>query len=142
MNDKTPSGENPKRILVLEDLDGMRAFIADVLSSQGYQVSTPVDSYVALTMASQQPFDLMTVDLYMPLIDGVTFVRGLHDMDIHTPVIVITAYSTDPKIEEMKQLGVRHFLAKPFRLEALFGAVKEALECRDPLRTAPTPDGT
>ncbi|MSS73581.1 MAG: response regulator [Candidatus Latescibacteria bacterium] len=140
MNDGNSSDKNPKRILVLEDMDGVRTFISEVLSSRGYQVSAPVDSYVAFAMARQQSFDLMTVDLYMPLIDGVTFIRALHDMGIHIPAVVITAYSTDPKVEEMKRLGIRHFLPKPFRLEDLFEAVKEVLE--GPLRIAPTPGGT
>jgi CheY-like chemotaxis protein len=105
----------------------MRNLIAKVLSEKGYQVSTPVDSYVGLAMARQQPYDLMTVDLYMPLMDGVTFVRALQEIDIHTPAVVITAFPSDPKIEEMKQLGIRHFLPKPFRLDDLFEAVREAL---------------
>ncbi|OGG43233.1 MAG: hypothetical protein A3F84_21605 [Candidatus Handelsmanbacteria bacterium RIFCSPLOWO2_12_FULL_64_10] len=127
MDDKNPDPKTPKHILVLEDMDGMRTFIAEILSSRGYRVSAPVDSYVGLAMARQQPFDLMTVDLYMPLMDGVTFVQALHDVGIYTPAVVITAYSADPKIEEMKQLGVRHFLPKPFRLEDLFEAIEEAL---------------
>lgn len=127
MDDKNPDPKTPKHILVLEDMDGMRTFIAEILSSRGYRVSAPVDSYVGLALARQQPFDLMTVDLYMPLMDGVTFVRALHDMGIYTPAVVITAYSADPKIEELKQLGIRHFLPKPFRLEDLFEAIEEAL---------------
>jgi two-component system response regulator (stage 0 sporulation protein F) len=127
MDAQTPDSQTPRHILVLEDMDGMRTFIADILSSRGYRVSAPVDSYVGLAMARQQPFDLMTVDLYMPLMDGVAFVRALHDMGISTPAVVITAYPADPKIEELKQLGVRHFLSKPFRLEDLFEAIEEAL---------------
>jgi CheY-like chemotaxis protein len=140
MQDSPPSDNHSKRILVLEDMDGVRSFIAELLSSRGYQVSAPVDSYVAFAMARQQTFDLITVDLYMPLIDGVTFIRALHEMGIYTPAVVITAYFTDPKVEEMKDLGIRHFLPKPFRLEALFEAVQEALQERP--RPATTPDGT
>ena len=119
--------KRPKHILVLEDLEDMRAFIAEVLSRQGYRVSTPVDSYVALTMARQQPYDLATVDLVMPLMDGVAFVQALREMRVNTPVVIVTAFLSDPRIGQLKQMGVRHFLSKPFHLEALFKAVREAL---------------
>lgn len=58
-------GDNdPKRILVLEDSEEMRAFLVDILTSKGYQVTAPVDSYVALSTArGEKPYDLVTVDV-------------------------------------------------------------------------------
>ncbi len=121
-------GENhPKRILVLEDTEEMRAFLVDILTSKGYQVTAPVDSYVALSTAREQPYDLVTVDLKMSLIDGLTFVKALQDNGIDTPVIAITAYPSDPKIEQMRRLGVRHILPKPFKVEVLFESVRDVL---------------
>ncbi len=137
----------PKRILVLEDRDEMRKFIVNALTAEGYDVHVPVDSFVALSLARQQPFDLVTVDLVMPLVDGATFLQALRDMDIHIPAVVITGYSTGPKIEAIRQMGVRHILTKPFRLEDLFKAVREMLGEDDPDRgggsgAAPTPAET
>ena len=123
---------NAKRILVLEDVEAMRSLIANLLASKGYEVSSPVDPYVALSIARREKFDLMTVDLYMSLMDGVTFVRALHDMGIDAPIVIVTAYPSDPQVEQLKQLGVRHFVAKPFRLEALFASVRDALGEADP----------
>ena len=133
----------PKRILVLEDRDEMRKFIVSALTAEGYDVHVPVDSFVALSLARQQPFDLVTVDLVMPLVDGATFLRALRDMDIHIPAVVITGYSTDPRIELIRQMGVRHILTKPFRLEDLFKAIREILREDDPdRRDAPEPAPT
>lgn len=129
-----------KRILVLEDLAEMRNFIVSALSSQGYDVLVPVDSYVALSLARQQPFDLVTVDLYMPLMDGLAFLQALRDLDIHIPTVVVTAYKTDPKIDEIRKMGVRHILAKPFQLEELYDAIRDLLgeqDLKEPIRSTP-----
>ena len=119
---------HPKRILVLEDSEEMRAFLVDILTSRGYQVTAPVDSYVALSIArGEQPYDLVTVDVKMSLIDGLTFVKALQDTGIDTPVIAITADPSDPKIEQMRRLGVRHILPKPFKVDVLFETVRDVL---------------
>ncbi len=137
--------DRPKRILVLEDRDEMRNFIVKALTSRGYDVHVPVDSYVALSLVRQQPFDLVTVDLYMPLIDGVNFLQALQGMNLRIPAVVITGYSTDPRIETIRKMGVRHILSKPFRLDDLFKAVRESLGEDGPAETSLpplTPAGT
>jgi CheY-like chemotaxis protein len=127
----------PKRVLVVEDREEMRQFIVEVLQDEGCQVLVPVDSYVALSLARQQAFDLVTLDLALPLIDGATFVRALRELGIPAPVLVIAANAKDPRIRQVRDLGVRHVLHKPFRREQLQSAAREILN-----GPPPTPAGT
>ena len=71
--------------------------------------------------------DLAVVDYYMPLMDGLEFVRKCHEKNIKTDVIIVTAANTAQDISEFLQLGIVDYLVKPFTYERFQKAIDKYL---------------
>jgi len=115
------------RILLLDDDDGIALLCLRML--QGTQLSMITSGTVAqaLWLMSVQPFDLAICDIGLPDGDGLDFLARFKALCPAAPAIVITA-SRDPENERLAaQLGVKHFLRKPFRMEDFTSAVRESL---------------
>ncbi|MDY6969649.1 MAG: response regulator [Spirochaetota bacterium] len=67
------------------------------------------------------------VDVNMPVMDGITFVKEFRKIDKFTPVLVLTTESEDTRIQEGKSAGASGWLVKPFRQEDLLGVVKKII---------------
>ncbi|KUK11906.1 MAG: Response regulator receiver domain protein (CheY-like) [Moorella sp. 60_41] len=82
---------------------------------------------------------LAIVDIKMPGMNGVEFLRELHKRSYHLPVIAITAYEDEELAEQAQKLGVRYLLYKPFDLSTLYNMVDSAItcECRWELEAIP-----
>ena len=116
-----------KRILVVDDEPEICTFMKGLLEKAGHQVTTAqvLPSTVAALIADQ--YDLVTVDLKMPDMDGADVARLARAVDANMPIVVVSAY-LNPIVEaQLRDLGVRFFIRKPFRAEELVQAVAAAL---------------
>ena len=101
------------RILVVDDEEGLRSFMAEALEVDGHEVASAADGAEALRLCGQRAFDLVITDLKMPGTDGMEVVRRLDADQPEVQVIVITAHgSIDKAVEAMKH-GAFDFLEKP-----------------------------
>jgi CheY-like chemotaxis protein len=119
-----------KRAVVIEDQKPVREAIGEILQVAGCEVRLLSDGQAALDELAATPCDLVTLDLNMPSLDGVSLVEALvseEGPNRRTPVIVISAYLSDDVIGNLKGLEVKHFLSKPFAAEELLGIAKELL---------------
>ncbi|MFT7623971.1 MAG: two-component system response regulator AtoC [Myxococcota bacterium] len=120
------------RILVVDDEEGIREFVADALEMDGHRCTTAPDGRAAADRLDRQAFDLLLTDLKMPGMDGLELLRKVKADQPDVEVIVLTAHGTvDVAVDAMK-LGAFDFLQKPIsgpgELRLL---VKRALERRD-----------
>ena len=115
------------RILVVEDERDIQQFVAEALKDAGYQVTVPVDSYVALELALDRPYGLITLDIQMPLLDGEGFIRTLRAHGVHTPILLLADSLGDRQRRQFETLGGVDFVVKPFRAEHLVQAVHRHL---------------
>ncbi len=115
------------RILIVEDEEDMRHFIADVLKEAGYHVAVPVDSYVALDLALGDPYGLITLDTRMPLVDGGAFARTLRAHQVPTPVILVADALDDQQRATFEELGAVDVIVKPFQVDRLVQSVQKHL---------------
>jgi two-component system alkaline phosphatase synthesis response regulator PhoP len=114
------------RILIVEDDAGLVMALTDLLCSEGYQVEAARDGLEGLERASLSPFDLIVLDVMLPLKSGFDVCRDLRQRGIMTPVLMLTARGqVIDKVLGLK-LGADDYLTKPFeplellaRLEAL-----------------------
>ena len=101
------------RILVADDEEGLREFIAEVLEDDGHTVVRAADGAEAAERFGRESFDLLITDLKMPRIDGLSLIRRARTEQPEMEVIMITAHgSVDTAVEAMK-LGAFDYLQKP-----------------------------
>lgn len=116
-----------KKILVVEDDDGIREFLEELLKGEGYEVDTASNGLEALGKLDHVRPNLVLVDLMMPVMDGLTFVYELQRRGLFASLAII-ALSANPHLRKRLQaLGVHHFLTKPFDLTLLSEKIRHLL---------------
>lgn len=111
-------------MLLVEDDEGIRGFMADILTDEGYEISQAADGVEGLDALDRSRPDLIVLDLMMPNLDGFGFRAGqlARPAACDIPVVLITARRTlGPDVEAM---GVASILPKPFEVEALISLVE------------------
>jgi len=116
------------RILVLEDDNGFRAVLSEVLTDAGYQAVLAQSGAEAIEQVKSQPFDLLLIDNRMPGISGFEFLQWVRTAGYQTPVIIMTAYADVPAVVSSMRLGAMDFLTKPFSpIHSLLPVVERCL---------------
>jgi two-component system response regulator AtoC len=123
------------RILVADDEDGIREFIADALSLDHHVVFQAADGRAAVRALDERAYDVVITDLKMPGLDGMSLLRKLRAEQPEVEVVVLTAHGTvDTAVEAMK-LGAFEYLQKPIsgpdELRLLVGRAVERRGLRD-----------
>jgi two-component system chemotaxis response regulator CheB len=108
----------PLRVLIVDDSGFCRRAISDVLSAAPtkdiHVVGKASDGEEALRLALQLKPDVITLDLHMPRMDGLSFLRILMSKE-PTPVIIVSRYTRDTEIEHARKLGAVGYVPKPER---------------------------
>lgn len=112
------------RILVIDDLEGIRLALIDFLESEGYECQAAVDGVEGLEKALAWKPDLVFLDVFMPGINGLEVIRRLRQQDTRTPVVIITAYDQDELARDLLVAGATDFIRKPWD----FGYLKRMVE--------------
>lgn len=121
-------------ILVVDDQVAFANQIQRTLQKEGYRVETAVDGVQGLEMLESDNFDLYLVDLKMPGMDGIEFLRRIKTDDSDTSVIIMTAFGSIESAVEAMKLGASHYLQKPFSPEELLVVVQKVLRDRELLK--------
>ena len=106
------------RILVVDDEEGVRSFLAEALEDDGHAVSSAEDGRAAAERLACDRFDLLITDLCMPRMDGLELVRLARAERPEMRVIVLTAHATVESAVEVMRLGAFDFLEKPIESPA------------------------
>lgn len=117
---------NKKRILIVDDEENIRLLYSEELKDAGYEVDTAKDAKEAQKKIDIQKPDLITLDIRMPGIDGIEFLRRFRENDKTTPVVLCTAYS-DYK-QDFRIWASEAYVVKSSNLEPLKATIKEVLE--------------
>lgn len=116
------------QILIVEDEPRIAAFLEKGLQKHGYETAIATDGEEALKMVQQEPFDLLLLDLGLPIKDGWTVLRELQQTQQKLPnVIILTARADDSDRLTSIQLGAKDYITKPFRLNELLNRVQSVL---------------
>jgi two-component system response regulator AtoC len=117
------------RILVVDDSEGIRGFLANLLELRGYQVDTAENGRAALALLeSGASPDAVFLDVMMPGLDGLATLRQLRQIDPKVPVIMLSVVGRASTIVEAMQLGASDYLNKPFEEEELVLTLHQVLE--------------
>ena len=117
-----------KRVLVVDDERKMRRVLQMMLEQMDLE-SLPAESgEEALDIFAAQKVDLVITDLHMPGMGGMECFKRLRALDAELPVIVLTAYGTIETAVKAMKLGAFDFILKPFDVEVVEAAVRNALQ--------------
>ena len=115
------------RILIADDEEGVRESLNLILSDH-YDVTMVTDGAAALAKATQEPFDMVCLDIKMPKMDGLDVLRQLKQRGVRSAVLMVTAYQSVELAQEAVRLGAVDYLPKPFDRQQILDTVQVALQ--------------
>lgn len=117
----------PIRILVADDEERIRKLVSDFLAREGYEVLQASDGGQALNMSLGMPKpDLIILDIMMPVLDGLTVLSEIRKTD-DTPVVLLTAKTTENDQLSGFRLGADDYVTKPFSPSLLVARIQALL---------------
>ena len=118
------------RLLVVDDEDALRTVLRSELQSQGFEVDEAGDGDVALTLLKSNDYDIMTLDIKMPRVDGLEVLKAIKNFTHRPDVIMLTGFHSVETMMECKRLGGREFVTLPYNMEELLAIVRRVLHER------------
>jgi len=120
------------RLLMVEDEQDIQAFLLRALSDAGYAVDVAPDGKTAETLAANNKYDILIVDLGLPDQDGITLITHLRQTGVNAPVLILSARrSVDDRVRGLEQ-GGDDYLTKPFALAELLARLRNLLKRNAP----------
>ncbi len=117
-------------ILVVDDERGIREGCRRILISEGYTVDVAENGEEGLKLVKSRPFDLILVDLMMPVMGGLEMMEEVRKFDPEIIMIVITGFATiETAVDAMKH-GAYDYMPKPFAPDQVIAVVNRGLEKR------------
>ena len=128
-----PIRGNGEQLLVVDDEANILQITRMIFEKHNYRVLSASDGPEALALFAQQmdSIDGVLTDIAMPYMDGVALVRALRKMKPNVPIIASTGQEDQPGITELRSLGVKNFLAKPYDTDKLLRTLRAAMESKE-----------
>lgn len=118
-----------KRILIVDDAAFMRMMIKDILTKNGFEVvGEAQDGAQAVEKYEELSPDLVTMDITMPEMDGITALKKIREKDPTAKVIMCSAMGQQAMVIDAIQAGAKDFIVKPFQADRVIEAVQKVLE--------------
>lgn len=115
------------KILVVDDNEEFCQNVTDILELKGYEVMSAYDGFKALELVKRDGFDLVLMDVRMPVMDGVETFKKMEEIAPDTPVIMVSAFAVEDLIREALRGGAFGSLSKPLDFDQLFKLIERAL---------------
>jgi signal transduction histidine kinase len=132
--DPLPKADAPMRVLVADDEEVIRIYLAEVVGEDGHHVTCVPDGTAAIEAISNEPFDLVLSDIKMPRAEGIEVLRHAKRVSPHTEVVLITGYTDVSSAIAAVRLGAYEYITKPFQgaetILTVVRGVKQAVALR------------
>ena len=116
------------KILVAEDEANVSAFLHAFLTKEGYEVDIAVDGREAFRKTNRNHYDLVSMDLHIPVWDGIDAAVSMDSVSPDIPILVVSGYLTPDTIEKLKTMpNVVGWMEKPLNLRRYRDKIKEAI---------------
>jgi DNA-binding response OmpR family regulator len=122
--------EEQPRVLVIDDEEIVHASLKRIFSRLGCEVETALSAISGLSLLNKKRFNLIMVDLMMPEMNGIQFLKALKGRDLRLPVIMVTGYPTIQTAVEALRLGAVDYITKPFTRKEILSPVQKALSMK------------
>ncbi|GFO54173.1 hypothetical protein GMSM_11800 [Geomonas sp. Red276] len=118
-------GRKGLRVLVADDVDINREIVRVIVERQGHRVTEVCDGQQAVDACRARSFDIIFMDMQMPVLDGYGAIRALRSLGVKTPVVAMTAYALKGDREKCLLAGADDYLSKPARPAELLSVLKK-----------------
>ncbi|WP_110112821.1 response regulator [Bacillus sp. CGMCC 1.16541] len=117
-----------KRILIVDDAAFMRMMIKDILTKNGYEVvAEAADGAQAIELYKEHTPDLVTMDITMPEMDGITALKEIKKVHADAKVIMCSAMGQQAMVIDAIQAGAKDFIVKPFQADRVIEAISKSI---------------
>jgi two-component system response regulator ArlR len=116
-----------KRILIVEDEEGIMQFLKQGLEEEGYLVTSAYDGEQGLITFKENKFDLILLDWMLPKMTGVELCKQIRNLQSKLPIIFLTAKDTVEETVEGLKNGANDYIKKPFSFDELVERIKVQL---------------
>ena len=118
-----------KNILIVDDAAFMRMMVKDILVKNGFiVVGEAQDGMEAVEKYKELSPDLVTMDITMPEMDGITALKQIKEINPGAKVIMCSAMGQQAMVIDAIQAGAKDFIVKPFQAERVIEAIQKALD--------------
>ncbi len=121
--------EGPLSVLIAEDNPANSKYAKKLMEKLGCRVTLAMDGKQAFESWEQGAFDLLLIDIQMPVMNGDEVVRLIREKEAgsHIPIIAVTAHAVQGDRERLLQAGCDGYVAKPFRIESLSAEIRRVM---------------
>lgn len=130
-----------KRVLIIEDERDLALLMKRHLEDSGFSIQTESRGDDGLRAAEASSFDLILLDLMLPGMDGLEVCRRLRSQNVQTPILMVTARTTEVEKVLGLEMGADDYIAKPFGIAELTARVKAILRRMENLAASSAADG-
>lgn len=116
------------KILIVDDQLGVRRLLFETFREENHEVQMAANGTEALNLLETFQPDLILMDMKMPGMNGIDTLRQIRRLNTKVGVIMMTAYGDAQNLEQAQELGVLHYMSKPFDLFELRDRVREFLK--------------
>lgn len=117
-----------KRILITDDALFMRVTLRNILTKSGYEIAGEASNgRESVELYEQVRPDLVTMDITMPEMDGISAVREIRQIDPQAKIIMCTAMGQKNMVMEAVAAGAKDFVVKPFQPEKVLESVQRQI---------------
>jgi len=115
-------------VLIVDDAAFMRMMLKDILGKNGYEIVGEAENgQVAVDKYKELNPDLVTMDITMPEMDGISAVKKIKAMNVNARVVMCSAMGQQAMVIDAIQAGARDFIVKPFQPDRVLEAIQKAL---------------
>jgi PAS domain S-box-containing protein len=114
------------RLLLAEDVPLNQELARTILERAGHRIDVVADGVAAVAAVQARPYDLVLMDVQMPVMDGITATRRIRALDgpaAALPIVAMTANVLPQQVAELRTAGLDDHVGKPFRTDALLAAI-------------------
>ena len=116
------------KVLIVDDAAFMRMMLKDILTKNGYEIVGEAENgQIAVEKFKELHPDLVTMDITMPEMDGITAVKKIRSIEGNARIVMCSAMGQQAMVIDAIQAGARDFIVKPFQPERVIEAVQKAL---------------
>lgn len=115
----------PARILIVDDDESMNKTMSLVLKRKGYDVATAFNGLDAIEKVRSEPFDIIFMDIKMPVMDGVETFEKIREIRPDAAVMMMTAYSVEDLIQKALREGAFGIIYKPLDIEKTLATIED-----------------